>query len=311
MVSPGELRLVSAIYDEPDKITKPTISVDNSVKYPLAEAIVDKQDLPIIGTLDSLSKKNILNKIFYRKGYVCPSCNIERMGYSRACPECGSIHTIGRVVARHSKCGHIAPASEFKQDGNQHACPDCNHNLCMSEIEYDEKHSCKNCGIVFSQPQHQVQCRVCLNTFLPKQVTERTLYEYRLTNHGRAWYHIHMMTREQAYEWFQQRNYTTDLDTSVSVGTTLYPLHVYADHNTFDMQIVAGICDSIHSYDISRLQTTAKYIEATPILIATVRNFPKHAVRNLQYKQIGLLTVQPDGTLGRDYSICDDFSDCK
>lgn len=200
MVSPGKLRLVSALYNDSSDTIKPTIRADNTVTYPIVAETVDKRDLPAINTLNSLVKRGILDKTFSRKAYICPSCDLARMGYSRACPECESAHTVGRVVARHPDCGYAGPADEFERNDGQRSCRGCMVTVEISELEYDEKHRCHGCGATFSQPQHRVRCRVCLNTHLPEQVAERTLYTYHLTDHGRAWYHIQMMTRDEIRE---------------------------------------------------------------------------------------------------------------
>jgi hypothetical protein len=305
MVSPGELRLMSALYDDSTDAIKPTIDADNTVVYPTVERTVDEQDLPAIDTLDSLVEREILVETYSRKAYICPSCDIERMGYSRACPECGSTHTIGRVVARHPDCEYAGPADEFERNGGRRSCPLCKTFVMIAELEYDQKHHCHDCGATFSQPQHRVQCRICFNTYNPKQVPERTFYEYHLTDHGRAWYHIQMMTRDRIRERFEEREFTTRIDISIANGSASYPVHVDAEHTVLDLRIIAGIYDDLQLTDLDYLQEAAEQAMAHPLVVITNRVVSKQILRQLQDRQINLLAVQHDGTLSSEYAVHD------
>lgn len=307
MVSPGELRLVAWLYENPKNVD-PTISEDNTVVYPTAAEIVDDRDRPIRGTLDALAEREILEKELTRKGYICPSCNLEGMRYSSACPECGSIHTTGRVVTRHPDCGHSGPADEFEQEGGQRHCPGCETAVTASELEYDQRHVCRDCEATFSRPQHQVQCRVCLETYLPKQVTERLLYSYRLTDHGRAWYQIQQMTREQARTQFEEWGYATEIDIEIQRGSEPRHINVFAEHTMLNRRVIANIHDEIETADLGYLRECAELAAAHPAVISTDRYVPSEILNEIRDREMGLLTVQQDGTLGREYDAGEETS---
>jgi rubrerythrin len=300
MISPGELRLVAWLYEN-SKDVDPTINEDSTVVYSTASKIVDARDRPVSGTLDSLAKRCVLEKELTRKGYICPSCSLEGMRYSRACPECGSVHTTGRVVANHPDCGHSGPADEFEQKDGQRYCHGCDTAIDQTELEYDQRHVCRDCGTAFSRPQHQVQCRICLETYLPEQVTERLFYSYRLTDHGRAWYQIQMMTREQARTQFEERGYATEIDIEISNGSEPCAVNVFAEHTMLNKRVIANIYDEVETADLDYLWECAELGAAHPAVISTDRHVPSEILNEIRDRSMGLLTVQHDGTLGLEY----------
>lgn len=303
MVSPGELRLLSRLERELDGVLTPTIGTDNQVVYPDAQEIVDERDLPVIETLDRLADKGVLQKEYLRKAYICPSCDLERMGYSSACPECDSVHTLSRVTARHSACGYFGPANEFVHDENTAICPGCDTGVESSNLTYDEKHVCRDCDTTFTEPQHRVQCRSCFATYCPRQVPERTFYRYSLTDHGRAWYQIRMMTRDELTKLLEERSYTIRVDVSLTNGTETYPVHVHAEPEIVGTRIVAGIDDELQPSTLDNLQRAANWVGARPLIVSTTRTISKQSYQQLQSREILLLTVQPDGTLSDEYTV--------
>ncbi|MEM4782098.1 MAG: hypothetical protein QXG03_11145, partial [Halalkalicoccus sp.] len=299
MVSGGELRLVGWLLEEDNSIA-PTINEDNEVVYPTAARILDSQR-SARETLDSLARREILEKELARKGYICPSCGLDAMRYSRACPDCDSIHTTGRVLVRHPDCGHSGPAAEFDCSGGGRRCRGCDTAVKATELNYEQRHVCLDCKSIFSEPRHRLQCRVCLETYPPKQLSERLLYTYHLTDHGRAWYHIRMMTREQARRAFEDKGYATEMDATVRDGDGTRTVDLLADHGVLDRRVVANIHDGIETTDLERLRACAEAAAAHPTIISTDRFVSKEVLREIRNREMGLLTVQRDGTLGGNH----------
>lgn len=301
MVSPGELRFIAALYDS-DNICEPTIK-EGTVEYPLAKDLLDDTDLPVLDTFDSLVNRNVLEKIYTTKAYICPSCHLYgRMNYIRACGTCGSTHTTGRIVASHPECGYSGPANEFEREDGSRVCAGCTTPVKTAELEYEEKHICRDCDSMFSQSRHCIQCRVCQTIYLPKQVLERSLYEYQLTDHGRAWYQIQMMTRDAVTDRLESQEFDTTVDFTISTDTETYPVVVYAEREVLTERIIVGIYDNLTSSDINYLQTAAQHAGAHPLIVLTTRSIPETLLRSIRDQEMSLLTVQPDGTLGREYT---------
>lgn len=302
MGSPGELRLISALCDGSVEAITPNVTQDEGIiEYPSAQNLLDESDQPIIDTLESLVESRILDKSYTTKRYLCPSCKMYWMYYIRACPICGSLHTSGRVIARHQECGYSSPAHDFEHKDGSQVCPGCSKRISISSLEYDEKHVCRTCDELFSAPEHRLRCRVCLEDYLPKQVLERTLYEYTLTDHGRAWYHIQMMTRDELITYLEKRNFETTLDVAIS-SSEPYPVHVYGEHSLMDRRVAARIYDTVEPDDLHELRTAAARVAAHPLVVLTNRSISEEIRDLLIDHDMKLLTVQPDGSLDNTYS---------
>jgi hypothetical protein len=303
MGSPGELRLISALCDGSVEAIQPNVTRDEGIiEYPNAQDLLDEYDHPIIDTLESLVERGILDRSYMTKRYLCPSCRMYWMYYIGACPACGSLHTSGRVIARHQECGYSSPAHNFEHEDGSQVCPGCSKRVSTSSLEYSEKHVCRTCDELFSEPEHRIRCRVCLKDYLPKQVLERTLYEYTVTDHGRAWYHIQMMTRDELVSYLEKRNFETRLNVSLTTSEP-YPVHVYGEHALMDRRVAARIYDEVEVDDLHELQTAATRVAAHPLVVLTNRSISEEIRDLLIELDMKLLTVQPDGTLDNTYNV--------
>lgn len=303
MVSPGELRLISTVCNQSSSEIKPVISEEGVVRYPFVNDVVDKQDFPVIEMLDALASNEILTKSYIKKSYICQSCNSQEMEYSRACPICETTHTAGRVIASHDDCDHSGPAAEFERNGGEQVCQGCNRTVTRSDLSYEERHFCRECDSAFSTPQHRLRCQNCRSSYLPKQLPERVLYEYSISEYGHTWYRTQTTAKARAKERLRENKYAVEEDTVVSTNGDSYPVHLYGEDTTFDTRVVVGLHDAARGLDLEYLCTTAESVGAHPLVVVTYQPVPHQALEKCETNDISVLAVQEDGSLAKDFAV--------
>lgn len=303
MVSPGELRLISTVCNQSSSEIKPVISEEGIVRYPFVDDLVDKRDFPTIEMLDALSSNGILTKSYIKKSYICQSCDSYEMEYSRACPLCETTHTAGRVIASHDECNHSGPAAEFERNGGKQVCQGCDRTVTRSDLTYEERHFCRECDSAFSTPQHRLRCQKCQSTYLPKQLPERVLYEYSISEYGHTWYQTQTMAKARAKERLKENKYVIEEDTVVSNNGNSYPVHLYGEDTTFNTRVAVGLCDAVRGLDLEYLCTAAESVGAHPLVIITYQPVSRQVVEKFENNEISVLAGQEDGSLTKDFAV--------
>ncbi|MFA6074754.1 MAG: hypothetical protein WCV63_03995 [Negativicutes bacterium] len=139
--------------------------------------------------LEEMTNQNILAKTrLVDRIFCCSSCFSALLKFSDLCPHCGSINIRNEKFVHCFTCGHVAPESQFIKDGRM-VCPSCRTKLRLIGEDYDrplENGVCLDCGNYHIDSKLSVVCLTCNKTFSTEDLSKRPIYEYKLTDAGRA-----------------------------------------------------------------------------------------------------------------------------
>jgi rubrerythrin len=305
MVSPGTLTALTALADGSTAEYEPSIDTDTGdVGYPAAERHLNDDDPGAYEVLESLAQRDILEKTFVEKVYVCPSCDAEGMQYTTACGGCGSAYTVETDLFEHLACGHIAPREEFEVGAEEYVCPGCEAELeTLDEVERGTRHVCQDCGSYFETPEHALRCRECGEVFAPEDTIERVLCRYSLTDGGRQWVDAQLAARESVVEMLEERGFEAEADTTVHTDAGDHPVHVYAEDILLDSRIVASIHERPVEADALHLRDVAAAVDARPFLITTLGSVGAGVESVAESADMRILSAETDGGLRNDYQV--------
>ena len=302
MVSTGKLRVVSKLCEGPVEYFDPTVSEKGQVRYPEVDDLLTRRDGTSIEVLNSLAERGILHQEYTTKVYVCPSCQTDGMQYITACPFCEATHTIRTTFFTHEHCDYMAESREFEieNEPETYYCPDCEDELNSSDIDIQQKYLCNECGESFDTPNHRLWCLDCLHICSPTRATEQTLYKYELSKDGENWYEIQTEARELLANELTTRGFKVDIDTNVqNEENESYPVHIYAEDELLNQQIVADIHSTVNSSKFQYISTIADEIQAQPLLLISDDSISDEVFQSVDHHKVILLWIDQDGSIRR------------
>lgn len=307
MVSPGTLRLLTSLADGRIDDCAPRIDEETgAVSYPAAAEILDATDDPPVEVLDSLARRDVLEREFENKVYRCPDCDAEGMGYTTACPACDSPHTVETELLEHTDCGCVAPPSAFETNGEygEYVCPECNKALPSFDINTSSyrRYVCRDCGERVERPAHRLRCRDCDRLVEPRRAIERVCCRYFLDDVGAAWVETQLRAREAITETLEAKDFDVTVDTTVDgPAGERRPVHVYAEDDFLGDRVVAAVHEWPDADAVAALRTAARGARARALLVTTSGSIEADAASLAEESEVALLRLREDGTLERDY----------
>lgn len=302
MASPGVLRLLTELADGSAEEFAPQINDEGQVIYPGVEGHLDPSDGDPFEVLESLARQGVLYRDFRDKAYVCPECSTEGMGYTTICPDCGSPNTLEMELLEHIECGGIAPRERFQTEDGEYECPDCGLSLHPDHTELLNQHVCQRCGERASTPADGLRCRDCATICNPANAIEWVLYSYGFDENGNRWLETQLSARRSMVEMLEDRGFTVDVDTIVSgENGRKYPVHVYGEDNLLGDRVVADVHERPNANDVENLRRAAMAAGGRCLLVSTSGTVSEQAGELATTDEIGLLSLQQDGSLSRDY----------
>lgn len=307
MVSPGTLTALTALTEGSPTEYEPLIDDETGdVGYPDAEAHLDDGDPRAYAVLESLANRDILEKTFVEKVYICPGCGGEGMAYTTACGGCGSAYTIETELFEHLTCGHIAPREEFEVGREEFVCPGCEAQLeSFEDIERGQRYVCQDCGSYFETPEHGLRCRDCGEIYAPGDTEERVLCRYSLTDGGQRWVEAQLDARESVVGMLEDRGFEATADTTVKIDAGDQPVHVYAEDVLLDSRIVAAVHERPEEAHATHLREIAAAVDARPFLITTLGSVDKGVEAVAETAEMRILSADTGGDLRNDYEVTD------
>lgn len=308
MVSTGKLRLLSSLNAGSPECFEPTVDDEGRVEYSEAHDILNRGDGTGMEALTSLAERGFLHKEYTTKVYVCPSCQIEGMQYSTACPFCETTHTVRTSFFEHDHCGYTGESTEFEpeDDTDMYQCPDCEREFDSADITIEQKHLCKECGESVESPSHRLWCIDCLHLCPPRKATEQPLYDYELTEKGTQEYETQTTARERLADELDTRGFDVSIDTTVSTDETeSYPVHIHAEDDLLSQQIVADIHSTVTSDKLQYISTAAQEIGAQPLLLTPDGSISRETLQIAHQHGVTILWIAQDDSLKRHQSVDD------
>lgn len=309
MSSPSKLRLLSKLSDGSIECFEPTVTEKGRVKYTEVEDLLTHRDGTSREALNTLAERGLLTQEYTTKVYICPSCQMEGMQYITACPSCNATNTIRTTFFEHESCGYTDESIEFKLEdsADTYYCPNCKDEVDTSAIAITQKHLCKGCSEPFESPNHRLWCLDCLHLCSPRKATEQTLYQYELTEDGKNWYEVQTSARTLLADELTTRGFNVDVDTDIhDSGNKSYPVHILAEDDLLNQQIVADIHSTVDSSKLRYISTAARAVQAHPLLLVTDDHIPDEILQIANKHDVIMLWIDRDGSIRRYESLSDD-----
>lgn len=309
MSSPGKLRLLSKLSEGSIERFEPTVTDEGRVKYTEVEDLLTRRDGTSREALNTLAERGLLTQEYTTKIYVCPSCQTDGMQYITACSSCDSTNTIRTTFFEHESCDYTGESMEFEGENgtDTYYCPNCEDELDSSEMAITQKHLCKECSKPFERPNHRLWCLDCLHLCAPEKATEQTLYQYELTEDGKNWYEIQTSARTLLADELTTRGFNVHVDTDVHKDENKsYPVHIHAEDDLLNHQIVADIHSTVNSDKLRYISTAAREIRARPLLLTIDDRVPDDILQIANERGVTMLWVDRDDSIRRYESLGDE-----
>lgn len=139
--------------------------------------------------LDSLVDTDYLDKAFFDRLTICPSCGSHHVNVREACSSCKSAHITPLSLLHHFRCGYVAPIDEFPKEGKGRTCPKCHGHLEDLGTDHDmagENFVCHSCHASFQVPETEGLCMACQTRTPGEQLLHQDIFSYRLNSLGMA-----------------------------------------------------------------------------------------------------------------------------
>lgn len=147
----------------------------------------DKVFAAFLPLVESAVRMGFLERRFFDKVHICPTCGSGRLVVREECMSCRSPDVHEVQVIHHLKCGYQAPETDFMQ-GDDLVCPSCSRHLEHFTYDYDKPSSmmvCGGCGHTTGETAIGFKCLDCTAHHDTEQVGTRSYFSYRLTERGR------------------------------------------------------------------------------------------------------------------------------
>ncbi len=167
----GELSELEPIYD-------PNVGY----RYPIVEAIVEKEASSAEAFLNKLYDAGILKRKLYDKIIYCPKCDSANVSIHYCCPYCKSFEIQRSALIEHVKCGYMDVEEHFMK-GSKLVCPKCHEELRKIDVDFRKAGmwcTCKDCSKSFDIPVSTHFCRNCHENFAFENAIIKDVYSYSL-----------------------------------------------------------------------------------------------------------------------------------
>ena len=154
--------------------------------FPQFETDVAEQ---MMQDLEYLASADYLDKQFFDRLSVCPSCGSHHVNVREACSTCKSPHISPVSLLHHFRCGYVGPADAFVHDGKGRICPKCHGRLEDLGTDHDvpgENFTCHSCHASFQVPEVEGLCMACQTRTPGDQLLHKDIHSYRLNSLGMA-----------------------------------------------------------------------------------------------------------------------------
>jgi hypothetical protein len=154
--------------------------------FPQFESGVAEQ---MMQDLEYLASADYLDKLFFDRLSVCPSCGSHHINVREACSACKSPHISPVSLLHHFRCGYVGPAEAFAHDGKGRICPKCHGRLEDLGTDHDapgENFTCHSCHASFQVPEVEGLCMACQTRTPGDQLLHRDIHSFRLNSLGMA-----------------------------------------------------------------------------------------------------------------------------
>lgn len=133
--------------------------------------------------LENLADGGYLQRVFFDKIHLCPSCDHFHLNFRETCPACKSSDVAIVDIIHHLKCAYSGPDREFRE-GTKLVCPKCSRALRHIGVDYEKptrSYFCSSCENIFMEPDTACTCINC-HTTTPAHLLELvTIHSFRLT----------------------------------------------------------------------------------------------------------------------------------
>ncbi len=140
--------------------------------------------------LDYLAHIDHLDRLFFDRLTICPSCGSHHVNVREVCADCGSPNIMPVQLLHHYRCGYVGHADSFPHaSGGGRQCPKCHGKLQDLGTDHDspgENFLCHACHTSFQVPDVESICLSCHTRSAGDQLLHRDIYSYRLTSTGMA-----------------------------------------------------------------------------------------------------------------------------
>ncbi len=167
---------------------RPVLDPVFGYRYPEVERDIEGTSADALALLERLEKARILEKKFFDKIVLCPSCKVSKVTFHYLCPVCGSLHIHKKGLIEHISCGHIDAEEKFKKDGKL-ICPRCDLELKELGVDYRIPGSwfeCASCHKRFDEPVFVHDCGNCGSRFTVRDAILTDIYSYILNKEAEA-----------------------------------------------------------------------------------------------------------------------------
>jgi CheY-like chemotaxis protein len=133
-----------------------------------------------------LCEQGLLQREFFDRFHVCPSCDSTRLHVREECAKCRSANLVEEPYLHHFTCAYQGPESEFRR-GDELICPKCRRALSHFGFDYDRPGTmlvCQACGHAASEPEVGFVCMDCGTHIDSENCSTRDVFSYRITDQG-------------------------------------------------------------------------------------------------------------------------------
>ena len=171
---------------------------DKKIKIRLSseEIFIERQDLfsnyyskdEVMGLLQSLSSKKILEKKVGGCILVCPNCGENISATILTCSKCGSSKICIKENMRHIKCGYLGPKEKY-YDGINIRCPNCSEIIYRpilgeseDQLNREMHFECSSCGERVKKDDYELICLKCNQKYKNTDASVITIINYELSS---------------------------------------------------------------------------------------------------------------------------------
>ena len=150
-----------------------------SYDVPLRRRLVQRE-------AEALCEHGLLEREFFERFHMCPSCDSYRLHVREECSQCRSSNLSEEQYLHHFRCAFQGPESDFRR-GDELVCPKCHHELTNFGFDYDRPGTmvvCGSCGHAASEPSVGFVCLDCGSHTDSDVTATRDVFSYRLTDQG-------------------------------------------------------------------------------------------------------------------------------
>lgn len=141
----------------------------------------------LLASAERLYRSEHLERHFFDRLNLCPSCSSARLLVREECRSCRSSDVVEEPIIHHLRCAYQGPERDFR-DGRHLTCPKCRNRLEHFSVDYDKPGIltvCNSCGHTSGEPAVGFVCLDCASKGDANLLRPQIIYSYALTELGR------------------------------------------------------------------------------------------------------------------------------